>query len=110
MMIQKEKKKKKKDKDHKKVMADWINLLHGSVNAASYSPQRICIVTDTSTPSLPLQSVVVFHLWPEGTSTTTSLQLVLLHLTTLNCKQSRMASVIVGLEDVCQVHVFSNSA
>jgi hypothetical protein len=44
----------KMDKDHKKFMADWINLLHGSVDAASHSPQCICIVTDVSTPSLPL--------------------------------------------------------
>jgi hypothetical protein len=56
----------KTDKDHKKFMADQINLLRGSVNAASHSPQRICIVTDTSTPSLPLQSVAAFHLWHEG--------------------------------------------
>jgi hypothetical protein len=44
----------KTNKDHKKFMADWINLLHGSLNAASHSPQHICIVTDTSTPPLPL--------------------------------------------------------
>jgi hypothetical protein len=56
----------KMDKDHKKFMADQINLLHGSINAASQSPQRICIVTDASTPSLPLQSVAVFHPWREG--------------------------------------------
>jgi hypothetical protein len=53
-------------KDHKKFMADWINLLHGSVDVASHSPQHICIVTDTSTPSLPPQSVTAFHLWHEG--------------------------------------------
>jgi hypothetical protein len=56
----------KTDKDHKKFMADQINLLHGSVDAASHSPQCICIVTDMSTPSLPLQSVAAFHLWHEG--------------------------------------------
>jgi hypothetical protein len=56
----------KTDKDHKKFMANRINLLHGSVDAASHSPQRICIVTDMSTPSLPLQSAAVFHLWHEG--------------------------------------------
>jgi hypothetical protein len=56
----------KTDKDHKKFMADQINLLHSSFNAASHSPQRICIVTDMSTPSLPLQSVVAFRLWHEG--------------------------------------------
>jgi hypothetical protein len=54
------------DKDHKKFMADQINLLHGSVNVASHSPQCICIVTDMSTPPLPLQSVAAFHLWHEG--------------------------------------------
>jgi hypothetical protein len=43
----------KTDKDHEKFMADQINLLHSSVNAAPHSPQHICIVTDTSTPSLP---------------------------------------------------------
>jgi hypothetical protein len=47
-------------------MADWINLLCGSVNAASHSPQCICIVTDASTPPLPLQSVAAFRLWHEG--------------------------------------------
>jgi hypothetical protein len=56
----------KTDKDHKKFMTDWINLLHGSVDAASHSPQRVCIVTDTSTPPLPLQSVTAFCLWHEG--------------------------------------------
>jgi hypothetical protein len=47
-------------------MANWVNLLHSSVNAASHSPQHICIVTDVSTPSLPLQSVAAFCLWHEG--------------------------------------------
>jgi hypothetical protein len=47
-------------------MADRINLLRGSVDVASHSPQRICIVTDASTPSLPLQSVAAFRLWHEG--------------------------------------------
>jgi hypothetical protein len=56
----------KTDKDHKKFMADWINLLCGSVDAASHSPQCICIVTDMSTPSLPLQSVAAFRLCHEG--------------------------------------------
>jgi hypothetical protein len=56
----------KTDKDYKKFMADRVNLLRGSVDAASHSPQRICIVTDASNPSLPLQSVAVFRLWHEG--------------------------------------------
>jgi hypothetical protein len=55
----------KTDKDHKKFMADRINLLRSSVDVASHSPQRICIVTDVSTPSLPLQSVAAFRLWHE---------------------------------------------
>jgi hypothetical protein len=56
----------KTDKDHKKFMADRINLLHSSVDVASHSPQHICIVTDMSTPSLLLHSVTVFCLWHEG--------------------------------------------
>jgi hypothetical protein len=56
----------KMDKDHKKFMADQINLLHGSVDTASHFPQRICIVTDASNPSLPLQLVAAFRLWHEG--------------------------------------------
>jgi hypothetical protein len=47
-------------------MADRINLLRSSVDAASHSPQHICIVTDASTPPLPLQSVAAFRLWHEG--------------------------------------------
>jgi hypothetical protein len=47
-------------------MTNQINLLHGSVNVASHSPQHICIVIDGSTPSLPLQSVAAFRLWHEG--------------------------------------------
>jgi hypothetical protein len=54
------------DKDHKKFMADRINLLCSSIDAASHSPQCICIVTDASTPPLPLQSVAAFCLWHEG--------------------------------------------
>jgi hypothetical protein len=56
----------KTDKDHKNFMDNWINLLHSSVDVASHSPQHMCIVTDMSTPPLPLQSVVAFHLWHEG--------------------------------------------
>jgi hypothetical protein len=102
----------KTDKDHNKFMANWINLLHGSIDAASHSPQRICIVTDTSTPSLPLQSVAAFHLWHEGdlydnwsaaglaTSDDTELQAI----TDGICQAYN-----VGLEDVRQIHVFSDS-
>jgi hypothetical protein len=103
----------KTDKDHKKYMADRINLLRGSVNAASHSPQRICIVTDTSTPPLPLQSVVAFCLWHEGdlydnwsaagrsTSDNAELRAI---------ADGVRQAYNVGLEDVRQVHVFSDSA
>jgi hypothetical protein len=103
----------KMDKDHKKFMADWINLLCGSVNAASHSPQRICIVTDTSTPPLPLQSVAAFRLWHEGdlyddwsaaglsTSDNAELRAI-----TDRVRQAYN----VDLEDVQQVHVFSDPA
>jgi hypothetical protein len=48
-------------------MDDCISLLCGSVNPASHSPQCVCIVTDTSTPPLPLfQSVTAPCLWHEG--------------------------------------------
>jgi hypothetical protein len=103
----------KTDKDHKKFMADCINLLHGSVDAASHSPHHICIVTDMSTPSLPLQSVTAFHLWHEGDLyddwSAASLA------TSDNAKLQAIADGIcqacdVGLEDICQVHIFSNSA
>jgi ribonuclease HI len=94
-------------------MANWINLLHGSVDVASHSPQCICIVTDMSTPSLPLQSVAAFHLWHEGdlynnwsaaglaTSDDAELQAI---------ADGIHQAYNVGLEDVQQVHVFSDSA
>jgi hypothetical protein len=103
----------KTDKDHKKFMADWINLLHGSVNVASHSPQCICIVTDVSDPSLPLQSVAAFHLWHEvdlydnwsaaglATSDNTKLQTIM---------DGIHQAYNVGSEDIHQVHAFSDSA
>jgi hypothetical protein len=100
------------DKDHYKFMANRINLLHGSVNAASHSPQRICIVTDVSTPSLPLQSVAAFCLWHEGGLYDNWSVAGL--ATSDNAKLQAIADGIcqaynVGLEDVQQVHVFSDS-
>jgi hypothetical protein len=103
----------KTDKDHKKFMATQINLLHSSVDAASHSPQRICIVTDMSTPSLPLQSVTAFHLWHEGdlyddwsaASLATSDDTELRAIADGICK-----AYDVGLGVVQQVHVFSDSA
>jgi hypothetical protein len=102
----------KTDKDHKKFMANWINLLHGSVNAASHAPQCICIVTDVSTPSLPLQSVTAFRLWHEGdlydnwsaAGLSMSDNAKLQAITDGICQAYN-----IGLEDVCQVHVFSES-
>jgi hypothetical protein len=103
----------KSDKDHNKFMADQINLLHSSIDVASHSPQRICIVTDVSTPSLPLQSVTAFRLWHEGdlydnwsaaglaTSDNAELQAI---------TDGIHQAYNVGLEDIQQVHVFSNTA
>jgi hypothetical protein len=56
----------KTDKAQKKFMDNWINLLCSSVDVASHSPQCMCIVTNTSTPPLPLQSVAAFCLWHKG--------------------------------------------
>jgi hypothetical protein len=102
----------KADKDHKKFMADQINLLHGSVDVASHSPQHICIVTDASTPSLPLQSAVAFCLWHEGDlyDNWSAASLA----TSDNAKLQAITDGIhqaynVGLEDIHQVHVFSDS-
>jgi hypothetical protein len=91
----------KTDKDHKKFMAVQINLLHSSVDAASHSPQHMCIVTDASTPPLPLQSVVAFHLW-RGTSTMTGLQpalLCLMMLTYMSALQVRKYRVFHSVTD-----------
>jgi hypothetical protein len=102
----------KMDKDPKKFMADWINLLHGRVDVASHSPQHICIITDTSTSSLPLQSVAAFRLWHEGDLYDDWSAAGL--ATSDDAKLQEIAGGIrqaynVGLEDVRQVHVFSNS-
>jgi hypothetical protein len=94
-------------------MADWITLLHGSVDVASHSPQHICIVTDVSTPSLPLQSVTAFHPWHEGdlyddwsvASLSTSDNAELQAIADGVCQAYN-----IGLDDVRQVHVFSDSA
>jgi hypothetical protein len=102
----------KTDNDHKKFMEDHTNLLLGSVDAASHSPQCVCIVTGTSNPSLPLQSVAVFCLWHQGdlyndwcaaglaTSDDTKLQAI---------TEGVCQAYNVRLEDVCQV-VFSDSS
>jgi hypothetical protein len=101
------------DKDHKKFMADWINLLHSSINAASHPPQHICIVTDASTPSLPLQSVAAFCLWHEGDlyDDWSAAGLAMSDNAELQAIMDGISQAYnVGLEDICQVHVFSNSA
>jgi hypothetical protein len=103
----------KTDKDHKKFMADRINLLHGSIDAASHAPQRICIVTDMSTPSLPLQSVMAFCLWHEGDlyDDWSAAGLAMSDNTELQAIADGIRQAYnVGLEDIHQVHVFSDSA
>jgi hypothetical protein len=80
-------------KDHKKFMADQIKLVHGSVDVASLSPQRECIITNASTLPYPSSQLWLSVSGMRGTSTVTGLQPVLLHLMTLNCKQLQMAFV-----------------
>jgi hypothetical protein len=103
----------KMDKDHKKFMANWINLLHGSVNAVSNSPQHIYIVADMSIPSLPLQSVAVFRPWHEGDlyDDWSAAGLAMSDDAKLQAIADGICQVYnVGLEDIHQVHVFSDSA
>jgi hypothetical protein len=93
-------------------MADQINLLHGSIDAASHSPQCVCIVTDMSTPPLPLQSVTAFCLWHEGDlyNNWSAASLATSDDTKLHAIADGIHQAYnVGLEDICQVHVFSNS-
>jgi hypothetical protein len=85
----------------------------GSVDVASHSPQRICIVTDMSTPPLPLQSVVAFRLWHEGDlyDNWSAVGLSTSDDAELRAIADRVCQAYnVGLEDVRQVHVFSDSA
>jgi hypothetical protein len=102
----------KTDKDHKKFMADQINLLHGSVDVASHSPQHVCIVTDMSTPPLPLQSVAAFCLWHEGDlyNDWSAASLAMSDDAKVQAIMDGICQAYeVGLEDICQVHVFSDS-
>jgi hypothetical protein len=73
----------------------------------------MCIVIDTSTPPLPLQSVTAFHLWHEGDlyNNWSAASLA----TPDDARLQAIADGIrqaynVGLEDIHQVHVFSDSA
>jgi hypothetical protein len=103
----------KMDKNHKKFIADRINLLRGSIDAASYNPQRICIVTDASNLSLPLQSVAAFRLWHEADlyDDWSAAGLSMSDNAKLRAIADRVRQAYnVGLEDVQQVHVFSDSA
>jgi hypothetical protein len=103
----------KMDKDQKKFMANQINLLHSSIDAASHSPQCICIVTDASTPSLPLQSVAAFRLWHEGDlyDDWSAASLAMSDDAELQAIVDGIRQAYnVGLEDVQQVHVFFDSA
>jgi hypothetical protein len=103
----------KADKNHKKFMANRINLLHGSVDVVSHSPQHICIVTDVSSPSLPLHSVTAFRLWHEGDlyDDWSAAGLAMSDNTKLQAIVNGICQAYdVGLEDVHQVYVFSDSA
>jgi hypothetical protein len=103
----------KADKDHKKFMDNRINLLCSSVDVASQSPQHMCIVTDMSTPPLPLQSVMAFHLWHEGDlyDNWSAAGLAMSDNAKLQAIVDGICQAYnVRLEDVCQVHVFSDSS
>jgi hypothetical protein len=102
----------KADKDHKEFMAERSRHLACKVDAASHSPQRVCIVTDASMPPLPLQSVAAYRVWQEGdlytdwrsaglsTSDDAELQAIVAGVD---------QAYDIGLKDVRQVHVFSDS-
>jgi hypothetical protein len=102
----------KADKDRKEFMAERNRHLAREVDAASHSPQRVCIVTDASTPPLPLQSVAAYRVWQEGdlytdwraaglsTSDDTELQAIAAGVN---------QAYDIGLENIRQVHVFSDS-
>jgi hypothetical protein len=88
-------------------MDDHINLLCSSVDVASHSPQRMCIVTDMSTPPLPLQSVAAFHLYNDWSAT----GLAMSDDTKLQAIANGVHQAYnICLENVHQVHVFSNSS
>lgn len=102
----------KMDKECKKFISDCKNVLFSAVSAASNLADRICIVTDASTPPLPLQSIAAYHVWYGGdlyddwaaASLTTSDDAEL-HAITGGIFQANN----IGLENVHQVHIFSNS-
>jgi hypothetical protein len=103
----------KMDKDHKKFMDNHITLLCGSVDVASHSPQNVCIIMDMPTPPLPLQSVVAFRLWHEGDlyDNWSVASLAMSDNTKLQAITDGIHQAYnVGLEDMCQVHVFPNSS
>jgi hypothetical protein len=102
----------KADKDHKEFMVERSRHLAREVDAASHSPQHVCIVTDASTPPPPLQSVAAYRVWQEGDLYTDWRSAGL--STSDDAELQAIAAGVdqaydIGLEDVCQVHVFSNS-
>jgi hypothetical protein len=74
-------------------MADRINLLHSSVDAASHSPSTSALLQTCLPLPYPSSQSQPSASGMRGTSTTTGLQLVLLRLTMPNCEQSQMASI-----------------
>jgi ribonuclease HI len=102
----------KADKDHKEFMAERNRHLAREVDAASHSPQRVCIVTDASTPPLPLQSVAAYRVWWEGDLYTDWRSAGL--ATSDDAELQAIAAGVdqaydIGLEDIHQVHLFSDS-
>jgi hypothetical protein len=102
----------KADKERKKFMKDRLDALSREVEESSNSPLRVCIVTDASTPPLPLQSVSAYRLWFDGalysdwsaaglsTSDDAELQAI---------ARGVVQASDVGLFDVHDLHIFSDS-
>jgi hypothetical protein len=102
----------KADKDRKEFMAERNRHLAREVDTASHSHQSVCIVTDASIPPLPLQSVAAYRVWQEGdlysdwraaglsTSDDAELQAIAAGVD---------QAYDIGLKDIRQVHVFSDS-
>jgi hypothetical protein len=102
----------KADKDHKEFMAEWNRHLAREVDAASHSPQHVCIITDTSTPPLPLQSVAAYRVWQEGDLYTDwrAAGLSMSDDAKLQAIAARVDQAYdIGLENTRQLHVFSDS-
>jgi hypothetical protein len=81
----------KADKDRKEFMAERNRHLAREVDAASHSPQCVCIVTDTSTPPFPSSQSRLTVYGTKETCTPTGELPVSPHPMTLSCKQLQPA-------------------